>query len=142
KLELGMWILAGLSVVLLVNIICIWLAKRGKVWLSVALFGLCLACIRYLDLHYGWLSSHFYTGLFDSRNFASSFLFPHLGGLLLNIIAFTWFVGHLYTFRKQLRIPAAGHTKVGSVFSIFVFGAIIFGVSYALSDVFSGLVTN
>ena len=142
KLELTMWILAGLSVVLLINIMCIWLAKRGWVWLSIAIFAGCLTCIRYLDLHYGWLSSHFYTGIFDSRNFASSFLFPHLGGLLLNIIAFTWFVGYLYTFRKHLEIPKIGRTKAGSVLSIFIFGAVIFAVSHAMADVFSGLVTN
>lgn len=142
KLELAMWMLAGLSVVLLINIMCIWLSRRGWVWLSVVLFACCLACIRYLDLHYGWLSSHFYTGLFDSRNFASSFLFPHLGGFLLNIIAFTWFVGYLYTFRKQLHIPAIGHTRAGSVVMIFIFTAVIYGTSYAMSDVFSGLVTN
>lgn len=142
KLELAMWMLAGLSVVLLLNIMCSWLARRGWVWSSVALFACCLAGIRYLDLHYGWLSSHFYTGLFDSRNFASSFLFPHLGGFLLNIIAFTWFIGYLYTFRKHLHMPAIARTKVGSILMIFILGAVIYGVSYAMTNVFSGLVTN
>src|SRR5690606_29560978 len=106
KLELAMWMLAGFSVIILLNIICVWLAGRGLVWSSVLLFSCCLAGIRYLDLHFGWLATHFYTGLFDPRYFASSFLFPHLGGLLLNIIAFTWAVGYLYSFRKQLQIPA------------------------------------
>ncbi len=142
KLELAMWVLAGLSVVLLLNIMCLWLGKRGWVWSSVVLFACCLVGIRYLDLHYGWLSSHFYTGLFDSRNFASSFLFPHLGGLLLNIIAFTWFIGYLYTFRKKLQIPAMGRTRVGRLVMIFILAAVIYGVSQAMSNVFSGLVTN
>lgn len=142
KLELTMWMLAGLSVVVLLNVMCSWLARRGWVWSSVILFACCLAGIRYLDLHYGWLSSHFYTGLFDSRNFASSFLFPHLGGFLLNIIAFTWFVGYLYTFRKQLHIPKIGRTKVGSVLMIFLLGVVIYGVGRAMANVFLGLVTN
>gem|GEM_PF-72241 len=142
KLELAMWMLAGLSVTLLLNIICIWLARRGWAWTSVLLFAFCLAAIRYLDLHYGWLASHFYTGLFDPRNFASSFLFPHLGGFLLNIVAFTWFVGYLYTFRNHLRIPPVGHTKAGSFIFIFLFGLLIYLVSYAISEVFAGLVTN
>ncbi|MFB2120458.1 ATP-binding protein [Parapedobacter sp. 2B3] len=142
KLELAIWILAGLSVVLLLNIMCIWLSRRGWVWSSIVLFACCLAGIRYLDLYYGWLSSHFYTGLFDSRNFASSFLFPHLGGLLLNIVAFTWFIGYLYTFRKQLHIPAIGRTRVGSLLMVLLLGAVIYTVSHAVADVFSGLVTN
>src|SRR5690606_12725839 len=50
KLELAMWMLAGLSITLLLNIICIWLARRGWVWSSVVLFACCLVGIRYLDL--------------------------------------------------------------------------------------------
>ncbi|WP_262246460.1 sensor histidine kinase [Parapedobacter soli] len=142
KLELTMWVLAGLSIVLLLNIMCIWLARRGWVWSSVVLFACCLAGLRYVDLHYGWLASHFYTGLFDSRNFASSFLFPHLGGFLLNIIAFTWFIGYLYAFRKELHIPAISRTSVGSFITICIFAAVVYGVSHAMSNIFLGLVSN
>ena len=142
KLELAMWLLAGFSVTLLLNIICVWLARQGWTWSSVVLFACCLAGIRYLDLHYDWLASHFYTGLFDSRNFASSFLFPHLGGFLLNIVSFTWFVGYLYTFRNQLRIPDVGYTKTGSFIIIILFGLLIYLISHAISEVFAGLITN
>lgn len=142
KLELTMWMLAGFSVVLLLNIICIWLGKRGWVWTSVVVFACFLAGMRYADLHYGWLASHFYTGIFDSRNFASSFLFPNLGGFLLNIIAFTWFIGYLYTFRDRLHIPAIGHTRLGSFITICICTVVVYGVSHAMTDVFSGLVTN
>ncbi|MBK1439759.1 HAMP domain-containing histidine kinase [Parapedobacter sp. ISTM3] len=142
KLELAMWMLAGFSVILLFNIICVWLARRGWVWSSVLLFACCLVGIRYLDLHYGLLASHFYTGLFDPRNFASSFLFPHLGGFFLNIVAFTWFVGYLYSFRRRLKIPAFGYTKVGSCMLIFLFSVLIYFVSHGISVVFAGLVTN
>ncbi|MGK6349873.1 ATP-binding protein [Parapedobacter sp. DT-150] len=141
-LELAMWLLAGLSVTVLLNMMCVWLARRGNVWSSLALFACGLVGIRYLELHYGWLASHFYTGIFDSMNFASSFIFPHLGGFLLNVIAFTWFVGYAYSFRNQLTIPRWGHTKTGGVVVIFLFGALIYLVSYAITEIFAGLVTN
>src|SRR5690606_26250851 len=48
----------------------------------------------------------------------------------------------LYTVRKHLRLPAIAHTKLGSILMIFVLGAVISGVSHAMSEVFSGLVTN
>lgn len=142
KLELAMWLLAGFSVTLLCNIICIWLAKRGWIWLSIVLFGACLAGIRYLDLHYSWLASHFYTGIFDPRNFASSFLFPHLGGFLLNIIVFTWFVGYVYTFRHELKLPTVAYTKIGSLVTICSFGLLIYATSYMTASIYEGLVTN
>ncbi|WP_379019377.1 sensor histidine kinase [Parapedobacter deserti] len=142
KLELAMWMLAGFSIAVLCNIICVWMAGRGWVWSSVLLFTCCLAGIRYLDLHYGWLASHFYTGIFDSRNFASSFLFPHLGGFLLNIITFSWFIGYLFTFRRRLKIPAFAHTKTGHIVVAFIFGLLIYLMSLAITEVFAGLVTN
>ena len=142
KLELAMWLLAGLSVVVLFNTICIWMVRRNWAWCSVLLFALGLAGIRYVELHYGWLAAHFYTGIFDPRKFASSFLFPHLGGLLLNVIAFTWFTGYLYSFREKLKIPSFGRTNVGSAVLLLLFGLFIYMVSLAISNVFAGLVTN
>lgn len=142
KLELAMWLLAGFCVVLLLNIICIWMARRGWVWYSVLSFACGLVGIRYLELHYGWLASHFYTGIFDPRNFASSFLFPHLGGLLLNVIAFTWFTGYLFAFRNQLKIPRFGYTKTGSFILLLLSGLFIYFVSLGITNVFAGLVTN
>ena len=142
KLELTMWMLAGFSVTLLLNIICVWMAKRGWVWSSVLLLAGYLVGIRYLELHYGWLASHFYTGIFDPRNFASSFFFPHLGGLLLNIVALTWFIGYVYAFKDQLKIPAFGYTKAGSIGLVFTFGLLVYAVSRFISDVFAGLISN
>ncbi|WP_257668459.1 sensor histidine kinase [Parapedobacter tibetensis] len=142
KLELAMWMLAGFSVTLLFNIICMWVAKRGWVWSSVLLFACCLVGIRYLDLHYGWLASHFYTGIFNPRNFASSFAFPHLGGFLLNIIAFSWFIGYVYAFKDRLKIPAFGYTKTGSIVIIFIFGLLIYLVGHSIAEIFAGLISN
>src|SRR5690606_31717001 len=71
KLELAMWLLAGFCVVILLNIMCVWMARRGWGWYSVLLFAGGIVGIRYLELYYGWLASHFYAGIFDPRNFAS-----------------------------------------------------------------------
>lgn len=142
KLELTMWLLAGFSVILLLNIICLWMARQGRVWTAILIFACCLAGIRYLDLHYGWLASHFFTGIFDPRNYASSFLFPHLGSFILNIVTFTWFIGFLYAFKEHLKIPSFGHTKAGSVGILLFFGLLLYLVGYAISDVFAGLISN
>ncbi len=142
KLELTMWLLAGFSVMLLLNIICMWMARRGWIWVSILVFAVCLACIRYIDLHFGWLANHFVTGIFDPRNYASSFLFPHLGGFILNIVAFTWFVGYLYAFKGRLKMPAFSYTKTGSAAVILTFGLLLYLLSYGLSEVFAGLINN
>src|SRR5690606_24444021 len=61
---------------------------------------------------------------------------------LLNVIAFTWFTGYLFTFRDQLKIPAFGYTKTGSFILLLLFGLLIYVVSLGITDVFAGLVTN
>ncbi|SFB91017.1 HAMP domain-containing protein [Parapedobacter composti] len=142
KLGLAMWVLAGISTVLLLHIMCVWLAKRGRVWLSILLFTCSLMAIRILDLHYGLLSSHFYYGIFDPRNFASSFLFPHLGGFLFNICAFTWSIGYIHIFKDRLTLPSWGYTKAGRVALIALFALLIYLVSYGIADIFKGLITN
>ncbi len=142
KLELTMWMLAGFATALLLNILCLWVARRGWVWPSILLFAVGLVGIRYVELHYGWLASHFYTGIFDPRNFASSFVFPHLGGLLLNIIVFTWFVGYVYSFKDQLKIPAFGYTKIGRICMVFLSGLLVYAVGHFISVVFAGLIGN
>lgn len=142
KLELTMWLLAGFSVMLLLNIICMWMARKGWIWTSILVFAACLAGIRYIDLHFGWLAKHFVTGVFDPRNYASSFLFPHLGGFILNIIVFTWFLGYLYSFKNRLKIPAFGYTRTGSLLVIVAFGALLYLVSAAFSEIFGGLINN
>src|SRR3546814_62443 len=71
------------------------------------------------------------------RSTRTDTLFPYT-----TLFRSTWFIGYLYTLRKQLHIPAIGGTKVGSIIMIFIFGAVMYGVSHAMSEVFSGLVTN
>src|SRR5690606_9980793 len=61
---------------------------------------------------------------------------------LLNVIAFTWFTGYVFTFRDRLKIPAFGYTKTGSFVLLLIFGLSIYLVSLGITNVFAGLVTN
>lgn len=142
KLELAMWLLAGFSVVILLNIICMWIARQGWVWLSAVVLAIGLTGIRYVDLHFEWLANHFFTGIFDPRNYASSFWFPHLGSFILNVIAFTWLIGYLYAFKDRLKLPVFGYTRAGAVVILVIFGFFLYLVSLGMSTVFSGLIVN
>lgn len=142
KFELAMWLLAAFCITVLVNILCLRIAKKGWIWTSILMFAGFLILTRYADLYNGWISSHFYMGIFDPRYFASNFIFPHLGGFLLNVAAFTWFVGYVYAFREELDIPYLGRTSYGSVFLVLLFGALVYLVAHFISLAFSGLISN
>ncbi len=141
-LELTMWILAGFCVLVLANIVCIWIANKGRVWTSVLLFAVLLGLSRYVELSAGWLSSQFYIGLFDPRYFASSFFFPHLGGFMMNVFVFSWLMAYVYAFRHQLSLRHFIGRPVWSVLLMLVFGALIYIVCFGIATAFEGLVGN
>ncbi len=141
-LELTMWILAGFCVLVLANMLCVWIAKRGWVWSSVLLFAVLLGLSRYVELSTGWLSSQFSMGLFDPRYFASSIFFPHLAGFMMNVFVFSWFVAYVYAFRHQLDVSRFARRGVASALLMLVFGALIYAVCYGIASAFEGLVGN
>lgn len=142
KLELIMWLMAGFSTLVISNLLCIWISKQGYTWLSILLFAAFLLGVRYIDLELGWLSSHFYMGIFDPRYFASSFFFPHLGAFLLNMLCLAWFVGYVYALREQLTLPLWTRSKYGQVLVVVVCGVLTFLAANVLSSLFSSLVSN
>src|SRR5690606_41116073 len=99
-----MWILACLTLTILVNIGCLWLSKKGWVKVSVLLFAAFLMLFRYFDLKEQWLSTNFFSGFFDPRIFASSFLLPSLGALILHVFFATWLACYIYHCRGALYI--------------------------------------
>lgn len=142
SLELTMWILAGFCVLVLANVVCTWIAKKGWVWTSVLLFAVLLGISRYAELSTGWLSSQFYMGLFDPRYFASSFFFPHLGGFMMNVFLFSWFVAYLYAYRHQLTLRYVEGRPVLSVLLLLVLGGVLYIVCLGIATAFEGLVGN
>lgn len=141
-LELTMWTLAGFCILVLANILCVWIAKKGWVWSSVLLFAILLGLGRYIELSTEWLSSQFFIGLFDPRYFASSFFFPHLGGFMMNVFVFSWFVAYLYTFRHQIGLRYIIGKPILSALFMLVAASIIYAVCYGIASAFEGLVGN
>lgn len=141
-LELTMWMLAGFCILVLVNMLCVWIAKRGWVWTSVLMFAVLLGLSRYIELSTGWLSTQFNMGLFDPRYFASSFFSPHLAGFAINVFVFSWFVAYVYAFRRQLDVRRFVGRPIWSAVLMVVFGAVIYGVCYGMATAFEGLVGN
>lgn len=102
NLEIVMWILGIITLITLINTLCLDLAKRGYLWSSVLLFGLFLAGIRYIELTSNWLTRHVSSPIFEAKNYALNSLFPNLGAMLVFYILIFWFMAYCWSLRREL----------------------------------------
>ncbi len=130
-IELIMWLLAGLTFTIFINNLCLWIAKKGWVKLSVLTFALFLISFRYIGIETQWLANNFFSGFFDPRVYASSFILPSLGSLILHIISATWLICYIYHCRSELKIVGKTSSKVIQ-FAVYFLSAILL---YYLCDI-------
>lgn len=142
KMGLLMWILAGLTLTILVNIGCLWLSKKGWVKVSVLLFAAFLMLFRYFDLKEQWLSTNFFSGFFDPRIFASSFLLPSLGALMLHVFFATWLACYLYHCRGALYIFGRKPASWAGYAAFFCSAAVLFLLSEIAISIFESLIVD
>ncbi len=143
-LELLMWLLGIIFSLIGINVLCSILVRKGRAWLGIVLFGALLAGLRYADLHFSWLSHQFNIGLFDPRHFAASFWFPHLGGLLFNLIFLAWFLNFVYINKSALteNLGQIKRSPFGKVVFVIVGAATSYGLGNLISSVFQSLILN
>ena len=142
NVELWMWILAIICVFFLVNQLCVWIASRGHILLSIAFLALYLLVFRLVDLENPWFDTHFNLGIFQPKYYASNYFFPSLGDFLLNVLAATWLLGYIYGYRTKIKLN-------GKIWNRWInylaFVLMLFSVGFAgylIDKLFFGLVTN
>ncbi len=141
-LELWMWFLGGLSTLLLVHLFCMVLANMGHGWLSVVLFGAILSGLRLAELTFNSNTSSFSIGIFNPQYYASSALFPNLGGFFINIALFTWFLGFIFIIRQKLKIHQIFKNIYGAVALLSLIAICLFAIAHFLSNTFHDLVNH
>ena len=139
--ELWMLVLALICTLFLVNQICIWIASRGHILISVIFLALFLLGFRLFGLDNAWFDNRYNLNLFDPRYYGSKG-FPSLGDLLLNVLCMTWLMGYIYGYRKEINIsgrlwrPWINYVLFGLALGVLYLGG------YLIDDVFQGLITN
>lgn len=141
-LELVMWILAGLTAIILVNVLCFSLAKKGWVKLSILLFAIFLGAFRYLELKTQWIATNFYSGFFEPRVYASSEILPSLGALTLHILAALWLVCYIYHCRFELNIIKKSSNKTLKFLVFFGSASFLYYLCALSVRVFESLITD
>lgn len=99
------WIFASIFFIILVNNICLMVAKDGQPWFSILFFAVILALTRYVDLNTNWLSSKSSLGLFDPKYYAYSPILPNLWSFFMTTISVVWLVFYIRSIQQYLKIP-------------------------------------
>lgn len=142
-LELLMWLLGGVLTLALFHIFCMSLAKSGWAWSSVLLFGSFLFLLRIAEIEWNWFATNFNSGIFDPRYYASSEMFPHLGGFLITLLFISWFLAYVFLISKWLELPAFFYAnKLGPPILFVLFGVALYLLSYFLNQMFDNLVNH
>ncbi|MDB5007844.1 MAG: hypothetical protein JWP45_2237 [Mucilaginibacter sp.] len=138
--EATIWLLTLICFCILINNVCNYIASRGLLIISLVLLAAFIVFVRYLNLHYSWPDLSYRLPVFDPTFFASSYVFPSLGDLCINVLFISWFVVFFHSKRNQLVKKTPG--KLPS-YLILIFGIIVLIiVSTALLNIFYGLIIN
>lgn len=140
--ELIMWVLSIICGLIFLTSFCSDLASRGYVKSAVLLLVVAVLGCRLIDLEYRYFSKNFDLAIFNPKLYASSYYFPSIGDLFLNIISITWVLSFIHAWRHQI----AKYDQIKSkyiAYLIYIFSGIIVCISiYATNELFFGLISN
>ncbi len=138
--EASIWVLTLICLCILMYSICDYLASKGYVIISLLVLAVFIVGARFINLHYGWPNFTYRLSIFDPAIYGSSYAYPSLGDLCINIMFIYWFVLFLYQKRHDLLKKTPG--KIGAYFILISGILILLAVSTSLLNVFYGLVIN
>ncbi len=142
QLELLLLLLGIASGLVLVNMLCIWIAGRGHLLLSIAFLASFLLGFRLLDLENPWFDTYFRLEIFDPKYYASGYFFPSLGDFILNMLAVTWLMGYIYSYRQQLKLNGQLWKPWGNYLAFGTTLIFVYFCGYLIDRLFYGLIIN
>lgn len=140
-IEIWMWVLSVVFGLIFITHFCVSLANRGYVKSAILLLFLSILAFRMIDLEYRWLSN-LDIEIFNPKYYASSYFFPSIGELLLNVLVFTWVLTFIHAYRFKIFDQSVRYSKVLSYVIFIATGIIVCLLAYGTNELFYGLITN
>ena len=138
NLEFSLWLSALITLCVLVNSICYYLARKNELGLGVLLLTLFILVVRFVNLHYNWPQFTYKLTIFNPTLYYSDVVNRSLGDFCINILAICWFTFFLYRHRFRLLKKVPGKAVSYTLLSGFIIGSIM--LSTVLLNLFNGLV--
>ncbi|RCH54493.1 histidine kinase [Mucilaginibacter hurinus] len=138
--ELTLWVLAFITLCVLVHDVCMYTAKKGHVLLSIGMLGAFILLLRYVNLYHHWPDFSLKVDIFKPSYYAANSLFPSLGDFCINILCLCWFSAFLFANRNFLFNNV--RSKSASYVVLITCIVLLIVCSTILSGLFFGLVIN
>ncbi len=134
------WLLTFIFCYLTINSFAKYLWHKGETLASVLFVFIVILLLRSASMYWNVPTSIYQLPLFSPEKYASNFLFPSLGDLIINLLIIHWLVYFLFDRIKDLNFRVYNIRK--SYILTIVFIIVSFGVLDAIDYLFEGLVSN
>lgn len=142
-IQIWLWVIGLFCIALFTNSLCAWLVKKGHLLKGTLLLSLFFVVLRLTDLQFGWFNHQFNLEIFSPSIYAESFFLPSLGDFLLNVLALTWIVLFIFTYKDKYQFPAGLNKNKTFGIVIHLFFVLLFaGIGFLINDIFFGLIYN
>lgn len=138
-LVIGFWLMAILTLCILVNSVAQYVARKNA-YLALLLLAGAIVAIRAVNLCLGVPTFTQQLSLFSPQIYASSSVFRSLGDFCINILLICWFLGFAYAQRNRLVTKTPGKLAGYIIYGLLVLTLVV--SAQALLCVFYGLVIN
>ncbi|WP_276360251.1 ATP-binding protein [Daejeonella sp. H1SJ63] len=140
--ELIMWVFSIICGLVFLTSLSSEIAAKGYARSAIFLLLISVLACRLVDLEYRYFSNNFDLAIFSPKHYASSYYFPSIGDLFLNIIAFTWVLSFAHAWRNHIIKANPLRRKYISYLIFIVAGLIVCASIYATNELFFGLISN
>lgn len=142
-LQVWLWAIGLFCFALFINSFCAWLVKKEFLLTGTIVLISFFLGVRITDLEYGWFNHQFTLDIFSPSIYAESFFLPSVGDFLLNVLALTWVILFIYTYKDKYRLPGwITRNKAAGLFFHFFLILFLSGIAFLINEVFFGLIYN
>jgi signal transduction histidine kinase len=142
-LELFTWIVSIILTCFLFNSVCLWIAGKGYVKTAILLLAAFFVSARILALHQNWFILHFNLPVFDPKYYGAGPVYPSIGDLLLNVLAFTWWILFVFKLRDRIFTTTPSRCPTWLRIAVFAFLCTLFAITLVhVDDTFKSLIIN
>jgi len=138
--ELIIWLLTFITVFVLIQKICGYIAYHGYVYLSLLVLALFIVGLRFVNLYYNWPNFTYKLDIFDPQYYSGGNIFPSLGDLCINIFMLSWFTASLYKVRFKLLNRPPG--KIKAYLIVVVCASTLISLATLFLNIYYGLTVN
>src|SRR5690606_30859106 len=142
KIQLLCWFLATITFVILIQGICIDIAKRGYPWLSIVVIAILFFLVRLLDTHTNWLAESSNLPIFRPENYAYPPFITNIRTFIANSVAILWVICHCIYVKDRLIIKEKFKKKPKGAILFYLLLCLLYVAYYQIFHYLGTLVTH